>query len=139
MVAAVDLNGEVAAMYMKDGSINWEAFIEFLKLLKPKKKQRTYVFLDNLTAHHKLEVKAYAKEANIELVFNAAYSSELNPIERLWLFSKRTFYKRLIEFSDWKDRGRLYALIDECIKAVPTAYIKSHVDTCMKLMQADLT
>lgn len=139
MVAAINLKGEVVAMHMQDFSIKWESFLEFLKLLKPKKSRKTFVFLDNLKAHHNLNVKAYAKEANIELVFNAAYSSELNPIERLWLFSKRLFYKRIIEFSDWKDRDRLYALIDECIKAVPTSYIKSHVDRCMQRMKDDLT
>ena len=140
VVAAVDLKGEVVAMHMKDFSIKWDSFITFLEKLKPKKKsQKTFVFLDNLKAHHSPEVKTYAKEANIELLYNAAYSSELNPIERLWLFSKRLFYKRVIEFSDWKDRPRLYSLVDECIKAVPTSYIKSHVDRCMQRMKDDLT
>ena len=123
---------------MKLGSIKTPDFIDFLALLKPKKSAKTFVFVDNLRAHHAKDTKAYCKEANIQLVFNAAYSSELNPIERLWLFSKRIFYKRLIEFSDWKDEDRMYALVEECVRAVPTYPIESHVKTCLERMRSDL-
>ena len=66
-------------------------------------KKPVYVFLDNLPAHHNKEVKETAAELGLELVFNASYYSEVNPIERLWNYSKREFQKKVIKHEDWKD------------------------------------
>ncbi|MFN9898890.1 MAG: transposase [bacterium] len=53
------------------------------------KRARTFVFLDNLVLHHTVLVREKAKSNLQELVFNASYSSPLNPIERLWALAKR--------------------------------------------------
>ena len=50
-----------------------------------------YIFLDNLPAHHNKEVKETAEKLGLELIYNASYYSEVNPIERLWCYSKREF------------------------------------------------
>ena len=61
------------------------------------------IYLDNLRAHHTKEVSENAFYNYQELLFAPAYSSELNPIEGLWLWSKPKFRKAVIRVSDYKD------------------------------------
>jgi transposase len=93
VVGAIDLKGKVRTICTYDYSINVEKFIQFLQELRIMKDAsiKIYIFLDNLRVHYSLKVREYCRENMIELVFNAAYSSEYNPIERLWALSKRTF------------------------------------------------
>ena len=49
------------------------------------------MMLDNLPVHKTHLVRDHAENFNIELVFNATYSSTYNPIERLWSYSKQRF------------------------------------------------
>ena len=69
-----------------------EHFMNFLKKIRQVHNDRKiYLLVDNLSVHRTKNVKAKADELDIELIFNPIYSSEYNPIERLWLLSKRTF------------------------------------------------
>jgi transposase len=54
--------------------------------------------LDNLSVHRTRKVVDFSKRCKIEIVYNASYSSEFNPIERLWAFAKRNFRRRMICF-----------------------------------------
>jgi transposase len=59
----------------------WD-FIEFLKKLRREYEgDHFWVFCDNLRVHHTLEVKAWAEENGIGLIFNVAYCSWASPIE----------------------------------------------------------
>ena len=97
VVAAINLKGQVVAMLIQRQSIKTADFLEFLdKLAERMRRRKTFIFLDNLTLHHTIAVRNQAKEHNQELYFNAAYSSHLNPIERLWALAKRQFRKDCI-------------------------------------------
>jgi hypothetical protein len=53
--------------------------------------------------HYSKKIKARCESSNIEIVFNATYSSEYNPAEVIWLLSKQIFRKQLISFTDYKN------------------------------------
>lgn len=62
-----------------------------------------YVFLDNARYNYNKEVSRKAKEINIKLKFLPPYCPNLNLIERLWKFLKKTvrknhYYKTFGEF-----------------------------------------
>jgi transposase len=55
------------------------------------------VFLDNCRVHHSKKVQKFAAEHNIIMIFNAPYSPEFNPIERVWSQMKLQFKKMRVE------------------------------------------
>ena len=66
--------------------------MEFLKQVARKCKYRkSYMLVDNLRVHRTDRVVAQAKRSKVELIFNGTYSSEYNPIERLWAWAKQRF------------------------------------------------
>ena len=70
------------------GSNTSDTFFNFLSDLKRKCPKRTVVVLDNIKIHHSKKLEAiYAPDFKEMLL--PPYSSELNPIERLWSVLKR--------------------------------------------------
>jgi transposase len=59
--------------------------------------------LDNLRLHHSKVVIERCRKYNIEIIFNAPYSSEYNPVERLWCYAKNHFKKHMISVTDYKN------------------------------------
>jgi transposase len=57
------------------------------------------LLIDNLSVHMSAPVSQYASENQIEIVFNASYSSEFMAVEKLWLLVKRIVRKRLLEMT----------------------------------------
>ena len=83
------MNGQVVALHIIDGAIDTAAFIQFLgKVSAYLKGRKCGMFVDNLAVHHTHAVRDCAEKNKIQLVFNGIYSSEFNPIERLWAWSK---------------------------------------------------
>lgn len=96
------------------------------------------VFLDNLRLHHSRDFVEYAKQIRMDLIFNASYSSEVNPIERLWAFSKRLFSYEVVAESDWKNQGEIDALVRYCILKVDSDCMRKHVQYCYLRMVTEL-
>ena len=94
-----------------------------------------YVFLDNLRLHHTQQIKAFAHSHNVRLVFNASYSSEYNPIERLWALSKRMFSRLLISEKMADSNFQVEALVRKCILDVPAISLQRHIVSCLLKMQ----
>lgn len=64
-----------------------------------------YMFLDNAKYNHSILVRNEAKKLHIKLLFLPPYSPNLNIIERLWKFMKKTvtanrYYKTFTEFKN---------------------------------------
>jgi hypothetical protein len=55
------------------------------------KNESCFVFLDNLPIHYLKTVANFTSSLKIELILNAAASSELNPTERLRAWAKQSF------------------------------------------------
>ena len=66
MVAAIDLNGEVAALLKNPYSIKQDEFIEFLATLRLKEDEdvRQYVLVDNLGVHRTKRVTEHCANNN---------------------------------------------------------------------------
>ena len=89
VAAAVDMTGKVVAHLVTDHSIDKYKFAAFLDQVNAFTRGRQCVMLvDNLSVHYTDLVKRTAQRYRISLVYNGTYSSEFNPIERLWAWSK---------------------------------------------------
>ena len=103
VVGAIDVQGRVVALLQRDLSIKKTDFVDFLRSLRTRmKRQKTYIFLDNQQVHHTHIVRDNAFKNNQVLIFNASYSSHLNPIERLWAVAKRQFIKDCVTDADFR-------------------------------------
>ena len=103
VVAAINMSGRVVTLLIKEKSIITDDFVDFLNKLRNKmRRAKTFIFLDNLRIHHTHIIASKSRDNNQVLLFNAAYSSQLNPIERLWAVSKRQFVKDCVTDADFK-------------------------------------
>ena len=68
--------------------------------------------MDNLRVHKATIVKEKMQRLNFYAIFNASYSSEYNPIERLWLFSKRHWRKQLFDYKTYSNRQRMFLMVE---------------------------
>ena len=97
VAAAIDMNGAVIAIHLKDHSIDGVAYCQFLdKVAAHTKGAPCTMLVDNLRVHRTHAVCALAAKHKISLLYNGIYSSEYNPIERLWAWTKQRFTKRCI-------------------------------------------
>jgi transposase len=86
--------------------VNADSTIELLETLNQKYplSSRLHIILDNARYHYSKVVKDYLKDnSRINLVFLPAYSPELNLIERLWRFFKKSvlhnhYYANMTQF-----------------------------------------
>jgi transposase len=58
--------------------------------------RHTFIYLDNLRVHHGKLVMEWIKDKPLTFIFAPIYSSEYNPIERLWAMAKRLFTQKLV-------------------------------------------
>lgn len=80
LLAAYDLKEDKLFAHMKPRK-RWQEFSQFLRYLRSKYEGKLYVILDNFSPHKKEEIRMYAAENNIELVFTPTNASWLNRIE----------------------------------------------------------
>jgi transposase len=80
----------------QNGNCNAENTIAFLQAVKEwrkDKKGKIVIIWHNSSVHTAKKVKQEAERLGIELVFLPAYSPDLNPIERLWLWMRQEVTK----------------------------------------------
>ena len=70
-------------------------------------------------------IKAEARRRNQELVFNACYSSEFNPVERLWALAKHRFSRDIVTESTWKSQAEIEAIVVRSLLMVPELHLVS--------------
>ncbi len=95
VLGAYDPHGHDYYFLLTPDNINQDKLIEFLTLLRLNfpDKNKLYLILDNASYNHALRVKAEAKQQGIILDYLPPYSPNLNPIERLWKFVRKKFFK----------------------------------------------
>ena len=101
VVAATRMDGTVAHMQLEESAVNVEAFLAYLGKLRRPRGKTLAIFLDNLSVHRSRTVRQYCTRRGIRLVFNAPYSSEYNPVERLWALAKREFRRDMINVENF--------------------------------------
>ena len=119
---------------MRKKSINKVAFLEFLEELLFNISVPAYLLLDNLSFHRSKEVKEFCSDNDITLLYNPIYSSQYNPVERLWSFSKRDFLRECITTKNYKKQAVILRLIKDAMYGVATCYLAKHVETCKHRM-----
>ncbi len=84
-LAAYDVDGDHLVMrcYRRK---RWREVLLFLKHIRARypTRIRLYLILDNFSPHKRAEVREWAVEANVELVFTPTYASWLNRIEAIF-------------------------------------------------------
>ena len=75
---------------------------------------------------------------NPVLFFNASYSSNLNPIERLWAFAKRKFIKDCVTDADFRMQEEVKALLKKSILDASYKTVEKRIYSCLKLMKSDV-
>lgn len=87
-----------------------------------------FVILDNATAHHAPQIKAFldAHQHRIELVYLPTYSPHLNLIERLWRFMRHQV-----------TRNRFFESLDDLAKAVQVWLERLSFDHFCSIMGVD--
>jgi len=75
--------------------------------------------LDNLKLHYNKTFTTTCATNNHHLIYNAIYSSELNPIERLWALAKRDFGRHLVADSNFKSQAEVRAFVEMSLIKVP--------------------
>lgn len=101
------LNSETLEVVMRtDDSINTQSTLKLFEQLEQKHPEANviYITLDNAKYYKNQLVMEYLKNSKIKLLFMPAYSPNLNLIERLWKFMRKTIlYNQYYEkFADFK-------------------------------------
>lgn len=132
MLGVIDTQGKLVSLVTRDAYIGLEELREMSSQIKRKfGRRKVYLFMDNLRLHR---VKAFVELADRngqELLYNAIYSSELNPIERLWAFAKRDFGRALIGDLDMGSQEEIRALVVKCLIYVPQDRLRKYVIHCL--------
>ena len=76
-----------------------------------------------------------ARKNKQEFIFNAAYLSVYNPIERLRAIAKRQFARDLITEANYEDKEHIKALVMKSILHASESTLQKHVFACLRLMK----
>ncbi len=71
-------------------------------------------------------------------MFNAPYSSEYNPVERLWCYAKYNFKKKMVAVSDYKNQVKIQRIVTESVREVNSDSLRKHVLRCCLRMKDHL-
>lgn len=115
-VIAIMSNSGIVCKEIVKGTINKDVYTNFLNKNKALLENKILI-QDNARIHHALTVKEYAKNNNINLKYNPAYSPEFNPIELVFNKVKSAFRKL--------DHKNLIADIDNSFNTITS-------DNCQK-------
>ena len=135
VLSAINVAGKVVDVKTQPKYIDGDTFISFIKGLATQPKP-CYLFLDNLTMHHSIVVRDAAIKYGINLIFNASYSSDLNPVEHLWLLAKNQFRKDIIALKDNNDQGLITKLIEEAVKGASSDILAKWVQNRLIIMKS---
>jgi len=96
----------------EDSTLNADSTINLLKLLEEKnpKSSKIYAIVDNARYYKNKDVSEYLQSSKVELVFLPPYAPNLNLIERLWKFFKKTVLanKYYEHFEDFRKASMLF-------------------------------
>ena len=107
------------------GSVNSDIYLDFISSIKDYLKDRNLV-QDNARIHHSKKVKEYAKNNNINMVYNPPYSPEFNPIELIFNKLKKE-YRKL-------DHKNLEFDIEYCLRKLTNSDLNNCINHSFKFI-----
>ena len=134
---AMDVDGKMQYAKLVPKALDQHHFADFITELRQSVQHdgRLYVLVDNLGIHKTKMVRAHCQEQNVELIFNGAYSSPFDPIERYWSFAKRIFAQRCLTATDFKNKAKVQALVRKSMEDVNQESMGRHVRRCLHDME----
>jgi len=91
--------------------------------------------LDNLRAHHSIEVRNASRRNRATLLFNGNCSSQLFPIEIVCAWSKRLFAKLSVYINNFKDETTIPSLVRTGMIQVKARSLERHIHSCLIIME----
>jgi len=120
LVAALTPHGIQAAMTL-EGALNSDAFAAYVQhILVPTLRPGQVVILDNLSVHHRVDIRALIAQAGCTLLFLPSYSPDFNPIEQA--FSK---LKTLLRRAKARTQDALEDAMAQALTAISAADARS--------------
>ncbi|MCL1912238.1 MAG: transposase [Leptospirales bacterium] len=115
-IVAAKCGSDIAAPLMYDGTMDSRLFLYWFEhCLCAEIKKGSIVIIDNATVHSKTALFAIAERLGVRLIFQPAYSPDLNKIEKFWAWLKNKLRKILTH----------YATLEDAICAAFDIYVKN--------------
>lgn len=128
------MQGKVQAIHTTTKSIKTADLLEFVDIIIRVKTGPVWLLIDNLPLH---AVDAFTDKCaahDIFLVRNGTYSSEFQPIERLWKHAKCRWRKEMLGRRDWSKERPLQTLVKQCCLTVHKAWMRRYWQVCLRRM-----
>ena len=125
-ISAISDSGPVYTLLLCKSSVTTDKFCDFMRQLLDRVKHRKVVFfMDNAPIHdHNMLKEMVENIENKEIVFNAPYSPECNPIEKF--------------FAEWKRRVQTHYDAppnqEEMVNFIEEEFFRVPVDLCLDLI-----
>ena len=84
-------------VYTLDSTTDNESVVKFMDELAKHIKPGATIVLDNHPSHHSVEVRKRIASMEANALYLPLYTSELNPIERVWAMFKRRWADKIVE------------------------------------------
>jgi hypothetical protein len=86
MISAITSRGHLRFVILEDGSVNADAFIEFIKRLLVGVKRKIFLIVDGGPAHRAKKTKAFVEslQGKLRLFFLPPYSPNRSPDDLVW-------------------------------------------------------
>ena len=124
-------NKKVLGYYMCEKGLKTDGFIDFMKILKEKDQTNNYYYiLDNARIHHSKKFKNYVLEYNMNIVYNAPYHSEFNPIENVF-----SILRNKLNRSENKTYENIKSIVDDFLKINLEKELKNIFNHCAKMIE----
>jgi transposase len=106
-------------LLLTEKNINQERMVEFIIRLRVQQPTgQLYLIVDNASYNHAHEVETLAHQQRVRLEFLPPYSPNLNPIERLWKFTRKEFFKDKYRDTFAKFRAQLDGYRDQLVSLI---------------------
>ena len=122
-LVAIDHTGQIGNVTIVKGHVDAPVFIAFFKTLAEKYKDKDVVFfLDNAPIHKKEELIGVHHYERHEILFNAPYSEETNPIEMFFAEWKRIVDDRV---KIWPGLHRFIEILHSTVMGIDESIIRA--------------
>ena len=124
-------NKKIIGYYLCEKGLKSDGFIDFMKILNEKDKTNEYYyFMDNARIHHSKKFKSYLLESKMDIVYNAPYHYEFNPIENVF-----SILRNKLNRSENKTEENIKLIVYDFLKINLEKELKNIFNHCAKMIE----